>query len=231
MKFISGENFRAHKDRFVIGAINGRGPTFVEYKLGADAVCNLSGLGFNGVDEKGTPKWDLVTNVYPLQYETALSFKDALDSWNITTGLWLRRVAYDRSPKRYRTVATYVLSAVWHGFSVGYYMTFLTAALFTVAARTVRRCIRPHFQHAKPMRLFYHACTFFTTQIFMSYATFPFVTMHLNPGFTVYRQMYFLPHIIAALAIVLLPKLASARRPADPQKTIGARRVDHVKQG
>lgn len=29
----------------------------------ADAVNNASGLGFNGYDQNGSPKWNLVTNV------------------------------------------------------------------------------------------------------------------------------------------------------------------------
>ena len=29
----------------------------------ADAICNASGFGFNGYDEFGKPKWDLVSNV------------------------------------------------------------------------------------------------------------------------------------------------------------------------
>ena len=29
----------------------------------ADAVNNASGLGFNGFDSNGKPKWDLVTNI------------------------------------------------------------------------------------------------------------------------------------------------------------------------
>lgn len=67
----------------------------------------------------------------------ALNFKETLEGWNCTTMYWLRRVGYDRTPDKYRTVCTYLLSAWWHGFFPGYYLTFLTAALFTVAARTV----------------------------------------------------------------------------------------------
>ncbi|VDO65475.1 unnamed protein product [Haemonchus placei] len=67
----------------------------------------------------------------------AQSFKETLDGWNIQTGGWLRRVAYDRTPKRIRTFATYALSALWHGISVGYYMTFFTGALMTLAGATV----------------------------------------------------------------------------------------------
>lgn len=44
---------------------------------------NAGGLGLNGLDEKGRPKWDLLTNVKPLQLETATSLKLVLDYWNI----------------------------------------------------------------------------------------------------------------------------------------------------
>jgi hypothetical protein len=35
----------------------------------ADAVANASGLGFNGYDELGKPKWDLVSNVDIIEFE------------------------------------------------------------------------------------------------------------------------------------------------------------------
>ena len=34
-----------------------------------DLVNNVSGLGFNGYDEKGEPRWDLVTNVNIIEFE------------------------------------------------------------------------------------------------------------------------------------------------------------------
>ncbi|EYB99497.1 hypothetical protein Y032_0122g1082 [Ancylostoma ceylanicum] len=68
----------------------------------ADSVCNMSGFGFSGYDENGNAKWELCTNVRPYQVEMAQSFKETLDGWNIQTGGWLRRVAYDRTPKKYQ---------------------------------------------------------------------------------------------------------------------------------
>ena len=35
----------------------------------ADAICNASGLGFNGYDEKGNAKWDIAQNVDILGFE------------------------------------------------------------------------------------------------------------------------------------------------------------------
>lgn len=39
--------------------------------LMADAVCNMSGLGFNGYDADGSPKWDLISNIYVIPFEVS----------------------------------------------------------------------------------------------------------------------------------------------------------------
>ena len=49
----------------------------------SEAVNNAGGLGFNGFDSKGQPKWDLLTNITPFRLETATSLKVVLDCWNI----------------------------------------------------------------------------------------------------------------------------------------------------
>lgn len=68
------------------------------------------------------------------------------------TNQWLRLVVYERVPRKYGTVLTFGLSALWHGFYAGYYITFATGALFVAAARVVsyetrwrkRLCILHH---------------------------------------------------------------------------------------
>ena len=57
----------------------------------ADSINNLSGLGFNGYDKDGSPKWDLITNVHVLDIELATSLKGLLTGWNSLTSNWLRR--------------------------------------------------------------------------------------------------------------------------------------------
>lgn len=39
--------------------------------LFADAICNNSGLGFNGYTEDGTPRWDLISNINILKFEVS----------------------------------------------------------------------------------------------------------------------------------------------------------------
>ena len=182
----------------------------------------MSGFGYNGYDERGAARWDLISNVdawgvevsrllaicnsfCSCRLQTALSFKVTLDNWNITTMLWLRRVSFDRVPKNMRTFATYLLSAMWHGFFVGYYITFLTGALATVSARNVsileriffakrccvrlqmRRCVRHRFQSSWLLARFYDVLTFFATKIALAWTVYPFVTMHTYPGLYVYK--------------------------------------------
>jgi hypothetical protein len=65
-----------------------------------------------------------------------LSLRDSVSDWNKGTSTWLRLLVYERATK-FRTIQTYTLSAVWHGFHPGYYLTFLSGALFTVSARSV----------------------------------------------------------------------------------------------
>uniref|UniRef100_A0A0N4VRV8 CUB domain-containing protein n=1 Tax=Haemonchus placei TaxID=6290 RepID=A0A0N4VRV8_HAEPC len=48
----------------------------------ADAVCNLSGFGFSGYDDRGNAKWELCTNVRPYQVEV---FSNSHDSLSVLT--------------------------------------------------------------------------------------------------------------------------------------------------
>lgn len=40
----------------------------------ADAICNASGLGFNGYEDDGTPRWDLHSNIDIVGFEVKLQF-------------------------------------------------------------------------------------------------------------------------------------------------------------
>jgi len=172
----------------------------------ADAVYNASGFGYsNG-------QWNLMSNVYPWRLETALNFKETLDAWNCLTMAWLRRTAYEPLPAKYRTIGTYLLSAWWHGFFPGYYLTFATGALFTIAARSVRRHLRPHFQGNGSMRVLYDCITWLTNTAALTYATYPFVTLHFATGLALYRHTYFCLHIMALLAIFVLPRILPVSR-------------------
>lgn len=171
----------------------------------ADAICNLSGLGFNGYTESGSPKWDLVSNVDILGFEFSSNLRNAINSWNKGTNAWLRMVAYERV-KRNGVIYTFALSALWHGFYPGYYLTFATGALFTMAARSIRSNLRPHFQSSQAKKIFYDLLTIGCTRVMMGYLTFSFVLLEFWPSVRIYWNMYFWLHVMALASIYLLPR-------------------------
>lgn len=69
------------------------------------------------------------------------NFRTAVASWNKNTNTWLRGVAYERGNAAWRTTRVYALSAVWHGFHPGYYLTFFAGGIFTVASRKVTNVV------------------------------------------------------------------------------------------
>lgn len=72
-----------------------------------------------------------------LLLQLSTNMREAISCWNLGTNQWLRYIVYDRTPPKYSTALTFALSAVWHGFYPGYYLTFATGALMVTAGRKV----------------------------------------------------------------------------------------------
>ncbi|PKK33390.1 membrane bound O-acyltransferase domain containing 2 [Columba livia] len=170
----------------------------------ADAINNAAGFGFRGYDKNGVTRWDLISNLRIQQIEFSTSFKMFLDNWNIQTALWLKRVCYERatfSP----TIQTFILSAIWHGVYPGYYLTFLTGVLMTLAARAIRNNIRHYFVESPAVKLCYDFITWMATQLAISYTVVPFVLLSVKPSFTFYSSCYFCLHIASILVLLVFP--------------------------
>ncbi|KAK7502861.1 hypothetical protein BaRGS_00005810 [Batillaria attramentaria] len=182
----------------------------------ADAVNNASGFGFAAFDENGEAKWDMLTNCYVQNIEFATSFKAYIDNWNLSSIRWLRFICYSRAPLN-PTIMTFVLSALWHGFWPGYYVMFLSGALFTFAARKWRRIVRPHFQTSQVKRFSYDIATWIATQMTIAYVTVPFVVLKAQPIITFYNNWYWSLHIIAVGILLLLPSGRSAKPVSQPK--------------
>ncbi|CAN7998922.1 unnamed protein product [Ixodes hexagonus] len=179
-----------------------------------EAICNAAGFGFNGYTSDGKARWNLLTNVDILTIETSLNLRELLISWNKSTQTWLRNISYERVD-RHRTQLTFVLSAMWHGFYPGYYLTFGGGTLFTLAARSVRRSVRPMFQHSNMARQLYDLLTCLATRMAIGYIVFPFLLLDFYACIRVYKNFWFLGHILALLAMTVLPQaLPPSRRPS-----------------
>lgn len=174
----------------------------------SDAICNVSGFGFDGLAEDTLePKWSKTTNVKPLNVEFGQNYKEMVDNWNIWTVAWLRRVVYERVDGPYRTLAVYVTGAAWHGLAVGYYFSFLTSALFTLSAATFRRCMRHRFLDNQMHKLMYDIFGMLVSKFAIGYIHWPFYVMHFWPSLFVYRKLFMIPHIVALFIYFYLPQI------------------------
>uniref|UniRef100_A0A8C4WXG3 Membrane bound O-acyltransferase domain containing 2b n=1 Tax=Eptatretus burgeri TaxID=7764 RepID=A0A8C4WXG3_EPTBU len=139
-RFVRTGSFHARLCYLVVSVQAARPKYYFAWSL-ADAIHNAAGFGFNGYTKSGQPRWDLVSNINIWNIETATSFKMFLDNWNTQTVRWLKFVCYDRLDK-HTTVATFMLSAAWHGVYPGYYFTFFTGILMSLSARVVRTLLK-----------------------------------------------------------------------------------------
>ncbi|XP_063298257.1 lysophospholipid acyltransferase 2 [Pelobates fuscus] len=181
----------------------------------ADAINNAAGFGFQGYDRNGEENWDLVSNLNIKNIESSTSFKMFIDNWNIQTALWLKRVCYERatfSP----TAQTFMLSAIWHGVYPGYYLTFFTGSLMTMAARNMRNNIRHYFLQSPELKLIYDIITWVATQVAISYTVAPFVLLSVRPSLQFYSSWYYCLHLVCILVLLVLP--ARARKKAKEEK-------------
>ncbi|XP_064382584.1 lysophospholipid acyltransferase 6-like [Halichondria panicea] len=170
----------------------------------ADSINNLCGLGFSGYDEKGQPKWDITTNAFPTNVELASNPRDIFANWNICSAIWLRRVCYERVPFS-PTIATFALSAWWHGFYPGYYLCGLFFGFTSEAARKMRRLVRPHFQSSLLLKWSYDVITMLLTRLYMDYTIASFILMYIGSGMLFWSYFYFIPNIIIFVIVFLFP--------------------------
>lgn len=115
-------------------------------------------------------------------------------------------VVFERVPKRYGTVLTFSLSALWHGFYPGYYMTFATGAFIVMAARVARKLFREPFQDTAFKRIFYDILTCLVTRVFMGYATFPFVLLEFKASLRMYLNVFMCLHLVGLITVFILTK-------------------------
>lgn len=91
----------------------------------AEGATVLAGFGFEGFTETGASKgWNGVSNMDILGFEFAQSVREGSRAWNKGTQNWLERYVYTRTGNS--LLATYFVSAFWHGFYPGYYIFFMS---------------------------------------------------------------------------------------------------------
>jgi hypothetical protein len=159
----------------------------------AEASTNLWYGGFEGFDENGNPKgFDNSANVDIKSFELAYSFRDATRSLNKKTAKWLSRYVYTRTNGS--LVATYFLSAFWHGFYPGYYLFFLSSPLLSLCERIGDKKVIPCCD-SRWKKIAWRTFNFLWLKLVFFYMAGPFFLLSMDWSLLWWRSYYYYGHI------------------------------------
>jgi len=150
--------------------------------------------------------------------EVPENFKMLIDAWNIKTNVWLRECMYKRVTPRGKkagfksSMLTYLTSAIWHGISGGYYLTFVLGGFITTVARLARSTIRPLVlpvvseptshkstsghdarpsqPHATMLKSVYDVAGTICTIMLINFVCTPFILLHLPDSIEAWRRLH-----------------------------------------
>lgn len=75
--------------------------------------------------------FETIRNIDVINTEKCWTFREAMKYWNMCVQYWMAMYVYKRFPsKKYRTVATLAVSALWHGVYAGYYFCICAAPFY-----------------------------------------------------------------------------------------------------
>merc|ERR1712196_744516 len=115
-------------------------------------------------------------------------------------------------------MATYAVSAYWHGFYPGYYLTFFNLGLLNMAQDNMKAHVRPYFcvhpddekarsifeSASMPKRLYDLAC-FVGMNFVKTFATMPFLLSTAANAWVCASRLYFVGVMFTLAGLFLVP--------------------------
>ena len=162
----------------------------------ADGAMVLSGFGYNGRDAKTNQvKWDRMVNAHIFRVEAGESVREAINSWNIKTSMWLRKYSYERLLENNYSQAisqyvTMLVSGFWHGFYGGYYLTFGFGAYLQQIGKSLRGALRPIFEDSASAKtpFWYNTGGRVLTALMLNWCTVSFMLVDSANAFKVWKS-------------------------------------------
>ncbi|KAI8610637.1 MBOAT, membrane-bound O-acyltransferase family-domain-containing protein [Chytriomyces sp. MP71] len=186
----------------------------------SEGACNLVGIGYSGLDKNGEPQWDRARNVSVLGFELAQNPKLLIDAWNVRTGFWLKNCVYLRlvkpgqKPGGLVTFATFLTSALWHGFHLGYYLTFSLGAVYSMVGRSMRRNVRPLFLEPSkyaPLKPLYDFLGWLLTWTAINFIASPFTLWALDKSIACWASVGYYALVGLVVMYLGMEKLGGAQ--------------------
>eukprot|EP00928_Gymnodinium_smaydae_P013476 TRINITY_DN14912_c0_g2_i2.p1 TRINITY_DN14912_c0_g2~~TRINITY_DN14912_c0_g2_i2.p1 ORF type:complete len:526 (-),score=64.13 TRINITY_DN14912_c0_g2_i2:124-1701(-) len=195
---------------------------FMAWKLG-EAAATAFGYGSNG------GKWNGCQNIDLRVWLLSDNMSEASKAWNQKTQAWLQTYTYRRYPggRGAKLLATYAVSAYWHGFYPGYYITFFNLGLLNMAHDKVKVHIRPYFcghpGDEKAQNVFesisiqkkaYDAFGIIALTWIKSFVTLPFLLSTVGNAWTCMSRLYFIGVVFTLVGFFIVPLVPKKRKQA-----------------
>lgn len=191
----------------------------------AEGASVMAGFGFEGYTKSGESKgWRGVQNIDILGFETASNIQGVSRHWNKRTQGWLERYTYHRTNKS--LVATYFVSAIWHGLYPGFFIMFMSLPLMTNVERLIKAKINPlvapgfdgynvaTYPNTIASRLYWLLCWAVTVSS-INYVVQVFSMGSLHNCMTALYGHRFLPHVAMVALYIILELVPSQRKAKD----------------
>lgn len=202
--------------------------TLIRFKYYFGWKLSIAGVHASGVSYNGE-KFKLINTCSPVVIESDKHIRNKISHWNIAVQEWLRKCIYQRSPFRGRGMSqlwVFMVSAFWHGFYAGYYVSFF---LWFVQVYTQGEIFRFVKHETSRLRKFYKRLgyfgnlilTFVVNLIFSHNASF-FILLDYKLSFRLLEKVNYIPQTILitlAVTFTLLNMFRSKRPRKDSSHT------------
>ncbi|CAB0020361.1 unnamed protein product [Nesidiocoris tenuis] len=166
-----------------------RGPTkeFHAIKSGAEDNRAVAGEQCNYV------------TVYSLEFMADFErwVRPSMKHWNMSVQYWLAAFVYHRFPiKAYRILAVFVVSAYWHGFYAGYYITLCSVPMYLVFEDKIYKQMKD-WEYNPTLLPALQVIAYVYKISLMGYWAFYFRLLSFEASWRYTCSVYFLPYIIS----------------------------------
>ncbi|XP_065060925.1 lysophospholipid acyltransferase 5-like [Rhopilema esculentum] len=180
--------------------------------LFAEGCCILTGLGYNGVNKDGKAKWDGLKNIRITKYFTGYYLETLVHCFNVNTNEWVAKYVFKRlrflGNKNISHLTALLFLAIWHGFYIGYFLTFASEFVIIVLQRQFADNVH-HFTGlvfddlSLPIKCLLIPFMYVFKHVAFAYSVIPFALLRWRRTKVVYGSMYYIGTVITLVVIVV----------------------------
>lgn len=110
----------------------------------------------------------------------------------------------------FRLLLLVVISAYWHGIHPGYYIAFISFAMYIIAENSITTALKPYLNIQRQQ--YFDWISWFCAMRYLEYMALPFHYLETDKIFVIYKSIYFYGHIFVFIIIVLSMIIPKAKK-------------------